>query len=86
MNNKDKILEVYTRNESYKKAEWTLSKTIMRIIGYTLSTLFVSISILAITTGKFQLFIFGAVLMIISGTYIFYDIKVIIEKKKKARL
>jgi len=73
-------------NDFWKESEWTLSKTIMRIIGYTLSTLFVSISILAITTGKFQLFIFGAVLMVISGTYIFYDIKVIIEKKKKARL
>jgi len=84
---KNANIELEKREQDFwNESEWTLSKIIMRMIGYTLSILFVSISIFAITQGNIHLFIIGAVLMIISGTYIFYDLKVIIEKKKKARL
>ncbi|MFD1551031.1 hypothetical protein [Putridiphycobacter roseus] len=70
-------------NDFWKESEWTLANTLKRIVGYLFSIIFIMIAVLAIVEANFQLLFFGVFLLIVSGTYIVYDIKVILEKRKK---
>lgn len=71
--------------EFWNESEWTFSNSIKRIVGYGLSILFIILAFWMISEGEIQGLIYGIVILAFCGTYIFYDIKVILKKTKKAR-
>ncbi|MFK7983986.1 MAG: hypothetical protein AB8G86_28675 [Saprospiraceae bacterium] len=72
--------------EFWNESEWTLGNIMKRVIGYGLSILFIMLAFGMMSEGEIQGLIYGIMILGFCGSYIFYDIKVILEKKKKARL
>lgn len=71
--------------EFWDESEWTFKNSMMRIIGYGLSILFVILAIWMISEGEILGLLLGITILGFCGSYIFFDIKVI-KEKKKARL
>lgn len=79
--------EIEKREEAFwNESEWTFVNTIKRIIGYGASILFGILSYWMISDGEIRGLIYGIIILGCCSSYIFYDIKVILEKNKKNRL
>ena len=72
-------------NEFWQESEFNFINTIKRIIGYGLSIFFFGLSIWMILKGKLQGLIYTIIILTLCGNYIYYDLKVIREKKKRRR-
>jgi heme/copper-type cytochrome/quinol oxidase subunit 4 len=74
--------------EFWEESEWTFKNSMMRIIGYGLSILFIILAIWIISKGEIQGLLLGITILGLCGLYFFFDIKVLKQKKekKKARL
>jgi|GEM_PF-2349834 len=79
---------VQKEEEFWNESEWTFKNTIKRVIGYGFSILFIIIGVLFMFEADIQGLIYGVLMLLFSASYIFYDVKVILEKykKKKAKL
>jgi hypothetical protein len=72
--------------EFWSESEWTLSNTIKRIFLYGLSIPFLIVAIWGmIDGGPPNAYVIGPPILAICGSYIFFDLKVIIEKRKKKK-
>ncbi len=77
------INEIAKREKKiWSESEWTFKNIIKRIIGYGLSILFIVLAIWMILSYEIKGLIYGIILIGFCGTYIYYDVKVILEKKK----
>lgn len=76
---------VQQEEDFWKESEWTVKNTIKRILGYGLSILFIALGVFFILEGNIQEVLCGFLMIIFSLTYIFLDVKVILEKYKKQK-
>ncbi len=78
--------EIARKKEAFwHESEWTAKKILKRIVGYGLSMLFFALSILLIIEGGFQGLVYGAMILLVCGLYIYDDIKLLLEKKRKSK-
>lgn len=78
--------EIKRREEEFwNESEWTLSNSIKRIVLYSLSIPFIILAIWIMSKGISKHFFVGLGLISICGTYIYFDLKVIIEKRKRKK-
>lgn len=76
--------EIVQKEEAFwEESEWTFENSIKRIIGYSLTMLFTLLALWMISEKEIQGIIYGLLIIGISVSYIFYDIKLILEKKKR---
>jgi len=78
--------EIEKREEEFwEESEWNLKNVLKRIIGYGLSIPFIVLGIWMITTGEIQAIGIGIVLIGLCSSYIYQDIQVIREKRKRKK-
>ena len=78
--------QIKKREEKFwNESEWTFVNIVKRIVGYGLSILFIVFAYWMMSEGEVQGLIYGMVLLGFCGSYIFYDIKVILKKNKKKK-
>lgn len=66
----------------WNESEWTAKNILKRIIGYGLSVSFIALGTWIILSEELQGIIIGVIVMGISFSYIYYDLKIIRKKKK----
>lgn len=76
--------EIEKREQAFwDQSEWTFKAIIKRMIGYGLTMLFLVIAFLMFMEGGAKEVIYGITIVLFCAYYIYYDVKVILEKKKK---
>ena len=71
--------------EFWEESEWNFKNLLIRIIGYSLSILFIGLGIMMITSGELKEIGIGIVIIGLCLSYIYQDIQVIREKKKRKK-
>lgn len=80
---KEKIIE---KEEAFwDESEWTKDNILKRIAGYGLSFLLILVAIIIIADGKGHGIYYGILVLGIAGFFIYSDIKVILEKRKRRK-
>ena len=76
--------EIEKREEEFwEESEWNFKNVLKRIIGYGLSIPFIILGVWMISTGEFKAIGIGITLIGICSSYIYQDIQVIREKRKR---
>lgn len=72
-------------HDFWEESEFTLVNNLKRIIGYGLSLFFIALSIWMIIKGKLQGLLYAIIILGLFGNYVFYDLKIILERKRRRR-
>ena len=72
-----------TEKEFWEKSEWTIKNSLKRIIIYGLSVLLIILGAWMITTGEIGAILIGIFLIGYCSSYIYLDIQIIREKRRK---
>ena len=72
-------------NEFWEDSEFTLVNNLKRLIGYIISVSFIALSVWMIVKGEIQGIIYGIMILGLCGSYIYFDLKIILEKRQKRR-
>ena len=79
------VHSVVNENDFWEESEFTLVNNLKRIIGYGLSLFFIALSIWMIIKGKLQGLLYAIIILGLCGNYVYYDLKIIHEKKRRRR-